>query len=87
MRDDLSFMPSCCYNVWAEIQCDMQRAIDLGFVCSVCLSIFCEVNHHQNIVMTLQDIALDTCPSLHALWHAWACAWQLIELWPWNVDR
>lgn len=30
---------------WLRFIANMQRAIDMGFVCSVCLSIFCEVKH------------------------------------------
>ncbi len=63
----------------------MQRAIDMGFVCSVCLSIFCEVSKHQSLATNFQDLALQSIVPkaclLHVFWHAWACAWQLNELW------
>ena len=69
---------------WAEVQCDMQRAIDMGFVCSVCLSIFCEVGIHQRLFMNLQSLAFTAVPEPPAqclLACSGVQAWQLRDMW------
>ena len=58
----------------AEVQSDMQRAIDMGFVCSVCLSIFCEVSNHHPLPYHLPESGGCNSRSVNQTL-TWACAW------------